>query len=69
MFFLKVCLALCFMAGTLWWLMGSEISWLTMSPWRRGIELAGLVAAGVIVYFTSLRMMGFRLRDYSKRAA
>jgi putative peptidoglycan lipid II flippase len=40
-----------------------------MSPWLRGVKLAGLVVAGGIVYFASLWMMGFRLRDYSKRAA
>jgi putative peptidoglycan lipid II flippase len=68
-FFLKVCVALYFMGGALWWLMGTEMSWLTMSPWLRGVKLAGLVVAGGIVYFASLWMMGFRLRDYSKRAA
>jgi putative peptidoglycan lipid II flippase len=57
------------MGGALWWLMGTEMSWLTMSPWLRGVKLAGLVVAGGIVYFASLWMMGFRLRDYSKRAA
>jgi putative peptidoglycan lipid II flippase len=68
-FFFKVGVALYFMAGALWWLMGTETSWLTMSPWLRGLKLAGLVGAGVIVYFISLWMMGFRLRDFSKRVA
>jgi putative peptidoglycan lipid II flippase len=68
-FFLKVCVALYFMGGALWWLMGTEMSWLTMSPWLRGVKLAGLVVAGGIVYFAGLWLMGFRLRDYSKRAA
>jgi putative peptidoglycan lipid II flippase len=57
------------MGGALWWLMGTEMSWLTMSPWLRGVKLAGLVVAGGIVYFAGLWLMGFRLRDYSKRAA
>jgi putative peptidoglycan lipid II flippase len=41
-FFLKVCVALYFMGGALWWLMGTEMSWLTMSPssWR-GSSLPG----------------------------
>jgi putative peptidoglycan lipid II flippase len=68
-FFLKVFVALYFMGGVLWWLMGTEISWLTMGSWQRGFKLAVLVVAGVIVYFASLWMLGFRLRDYSKRAA
>ncbi len=67
-FFLKVVVALYLMGGTLWWLMGSEVSWLTMSPWLRAIKLGGLVGIGAAVYFASLWAMGFRLREFSKRA-
>jgi len=68
-FFLKLLLAVTIMAASLWWLMGTEASWLTMSVMARATKLAGLVSAGVVVYFLSLWLMGFRLNDFARRAA
>ena len=67
-FFVKVCIAVGVLALTLWWGMGSEQSWLTSSGWSRILRLAALVAAGVVVYFAVLAVLGFRPKDFSRRA-
>ena len=67
-FFFKVCIAVGVLALTLWLGMGSEQSWLTSSGWSRILRLAALVAAGVVVYFSVLGLLGFRPRDFSRRA-
>jgi putative peptidoglycan lipid II flippase len=48
--------------------MGTEQSWLTSSGWSRILRLSALVAGGVAVYFAVLAALGFRPRDFSKRA-
>ena len=68
-FFMKLLVALYLMGGALWWAMGSEISWLSMTAWARALKLSGVIALGVIVYFGSLWLMGFRLKDFAKRGA
>lgn len=67
-FLVKVCLAVAALALTLWFGMGSEQSWLTGSGWARVLRLSELVAGGVVVYFAVLLALGFRPRDFSKRA-
>ncbi len=67
-FLVKVCLAVAALAVTLWFGMGSEQSWLTGSGWSRILRLSGLVAGGVAVYFAVLAALGFRPRDFSRRA-
>jgi putative peptidoglycan lipid II flippase len=69
MFFLKLLLAVTVMAASLWFLMGSEASWLNMSVMTRAMKLAGLVTVGAVVYFLSLWLMGFRLNDFARRSA
>jgi putative peptidoglycan lipid II flippase len=48
--------------------MGSQESWLTGGGWERISRLAVLVTGGVVVYFTVLAILGFRPRDFSRRA-
>ncbi len=67
-FFIKVLLALLALALTLWFGMGSEQSWLSGYGWSRVLHLSALVAGGVVVYFAVLAALGFRLRDFSRRA-
>ena len=67
-FFAKVCLALLALGLALWFGMGAEQSWLTRSGWPRILHLSALVAGGVAVYFAVLAVLGFRPRDFSKRA-
>ena len=67
-YFLKVWLALLALGVTLWFGMGSEQSWLTGSGWTRIERLAVLVTGSVVVYFSVLAALGFRPRDFSRRA-
>ena len=48
--------------------MGTEQSWLTGSGWSRVLRLSILVAEGVVVYFAVLGVLGFRPKDFSRRA-
>ncbi len=68
-FFLKVSLAVAALGLTLWFGMGSEQHWFEISGWARILNLTGLVAAGVVVYFAVLFALGFRLKDFSKRGS
>jgi putative peptidoglycan lipid II flippase len=43
--------------------------WLVMPPLARMLHLVGIVLLGMIVYFVSLGMLGFRPRDFMKRVA
>ena len=67
-FFAKVCLAMLALAITLWLGMGTEQSWLTSSGWSRILRLSALVSGGVVVYFAVLAALGFRPKDFSRRA-
>jgi putative peptidoglycan lipid II flippase len=68
-FSLKVCGALAAMAVALWLAMGSAGWWLGASGSSRVAALAGLVLLGATAYFGSLRLLGIRLADFSRRAA
>ncbi|MBL8511937.1 MAG: murein biosynthesis integral membrane protein MurJ [Betaproteobacteria bacterium] len=68
-FIFKLLVALYLMAGTLWWLSGPDSAWLTMSLGNKCLKLGGVIMAGATVYFVSLGLMGFRLRDFIKRVA
>jgi putative peptidoglycan lipid II flippase len=68
-FFLKVGIALLALGLALWFGMGSEQHWLEAHGWGRILHLAALVVGGVAVYFAVLFALGFRLRDFAKRAA
>ena len=67
-FFAKVCVAVAALAIMLWFGMGSEQSWLTGSGWERVLRLSALVSGGIVVYFAVLAALGFRPRDFSRRA-
>ncbi|HUQ29581.1 MAG TPA: murein biosynthesis integral membrane protein MurJ [Usitatibacter sp.] len=65
-FLLKLAIALYFMGGALWYAMGSESSWFEIATAARVGKLALVIAAGTLTYFGALRIMGFRLRDFSR---
>jgi len=67
-FFIKVLIALAALAIALWFGMGTEQSWLTSSGWSRILRLSAIVVGGVVVYFVVLGVLGFRPRDFSRRA-
>jgi putative peptidoglycan lipid II flippase len=64
----KLVLALFLMALALWFAMGTEASWMESGLMVRIAKLTMLVVLGAAVYLGSLWLLGFRLRDFSKRA-
>ncbi|RFC37235.1 MAG: putative peptidoglycan lipid II flippase [Candidatus Nitrotoga sp. SPKER] len=68
-FLVKLGVAMLVLGLTLWFGMGSEQSWLTSGGWIRIGRLTGLVVMGMTVYFAVLWMLGFRLKDFSRRGA
>jgi putative peptidoglycan lipid II flippase len=65
----KLLLALIAMGASLWFGMGSEASWLQGRFVDRAIHLAWLVPLGVVAYFATLWILGFRIGDFKRRAA
>ena len=65
----KIAVALFALAWVLWFGMGTEQHWLTTRGWARIAHLSWLVALGGLMYFAVLGVLGFRLRDFSKRGA
>jgi putative peptidoglycan lipid II flippase len=68
-FLAKVGLAMLVLGLTLWLGMGSEQSWLSDSGWGRVWRMTGLVAMGMAAYIAVLWLLGFRLKDFSRREA
>lgn len=68
-FAMKIAIALAALAATLWFGMGSEADWLAASAGTRILRLSAVVAAGVLVYFATLWLLGFRLCDFRRRTA
>ncbi|MHB8667848.1 MAG: murein biosynthesis integral membrane protein MurJ [Burkholderiales bacterium] len=65
----KLGLALLVMAAVLWGAMGREDWWL-VAPWQQRVAgLLGIVCVGAAAYFAALWLLGFRLRDFARRAA
>jgi putative peptidoglycan lipid II flippase len=68
-FILKVLASVAFMAVVLFSTMG-ESGWWLQAPWQRKVPaVLGLVALGAAAYAAFLFMLGFRPRDFSRRAA
>jgi len=67
-YFVKLGIAMLALTLTLWFGMGTQESWLIGSGWTRIIRLSELVVGGVFVYFAVLAALGFRPRDFSRRA-
>jgi putative peptidoglycan lipid II flippase len=68
-FMLKIMVALMTLASVLWYGAFPENAWLSSSAWERAIRLSMLVMAGLASYFGTLWLLGFRLRDFRRRAA
>lgn len=67
-YFAKIAVAVAALGVALWFGMGSEQSWLSGSGYARVLRLCLLVGGGIVVYFAVLAALGFRPRDFSKRA-
>jgi putative peptidoglycan lipid II flippase len=68
-FFIKLATALAVMGGALWLASGNPGQWLEWSIATRLWRLALLVGCGAGVYFATLWLVGFRLKDFQRRAA
>jgi putative peptidoglycan lipid II flippase len=68
-FVLKLALAVYVMGTMLWVMTGDSASWLTAGALERIARLSLLVVAGAAVYFGTLWLTGFRLRDFNRRGS
>jgi len=68
-FALKIALAIMVMLLCLWLAAGNADVWLTAGAIARVLRLAGVVIFGAAAYFATLWLLGFRLRDFTLRAA
>ncbi|MBU0594151.1 MAG: murein biosynthesis integral membrane protein MurJ [Gammaproteobacteria bacterium] len=68
-FLLKLGVALTVMGATLWYVMGPQAAWLTGDILDRALHLSWVVIVGAGAYFAALGLLGFRPRDYIRRAA
>ena len=68
-FLARLALALGLMAAVLVFAMGNDSTWLTGAMTARIAKLAALVVLGAVVYLGSLWMLGFRLKDFSRRVS
>ncbi len=69
LFYGKLALALLAMAATLWLAGGEASDWLGWRTVERLWRLSALIVFGVLVYFATLWVLGFRLRDFKRLAA
>lgn len=67
-FLLRLLIAVAVMTAVLVGLMQLLPSWSEGLMWQRLLRLGGLVAVGVLAYFASLFLLGFRVRDFNRRA-
>ncbi len=68
-FMARLGLALAAMGAFLWFAMAGEARWLSYHFSERALHLSGLVAGGVLIYFATLGLLGFRPADFRRRAA
>lgn len=68
-FLSKTFVAVFVMGWALHWAMGEAAWWLDAGAALRAMALAGIVTGGALIYFVSLYLMGFRMRDFSRNVA
>ena len=68
-FVMKLGMAVTLMGLTIAFAAGDAAQWLSWGALHRLMWLTGIVAAGAAVYFATLWILGFRLRDFSQRSA
>jgi len=68
-FMLKLLAALIVLGSVLWFASAGDAKWLTMSGNQRLLQLTAVVLAGLVSYFATLWLLGFRLRDFRRIAA
>jgi putative peptidoglycan lipid II flippase len=68
-FGLRLMAAMMVLGSVLWFGAGTDASWLSMGGAQRALHLSMVVSGGIISYFATLWLLGFRLRDFRRRAA
>jgi len=68
-YFMRVMLAVALMAAMLYFAMGESQWWLAAGFFDRMVRLSLLVGGGIVLYFAALGLMGFRPRQFARRAA
>jgi putative peptidoglycan lipid II flippase len=68
-FYAKLAVAMLVMGSALWFAGGEAADWIRWSLSERLLRLALIVTLGAAIYFTTLWLTGFRLRDFKRRAA
>jgi putative peptidoglycan lipid II flippase len=68
-FLARIVVALIALGLALWFGMGPEGHWLQASVADRLLRLGALVLGGGLAYFSTLWLLGFRLRDFRRRSA
>ena len=66
-FGLKLVAALAVMGAALWFGMGQQANWIGAPPLARVLHLSALVTGGGTAYFGTLWLLGFRLKDFTKK--
>lgn len=69
LFYARLGLAMLSMGAALWFVTGEAAEWLAGSLMQRLLRLSLVVAFGASVYFATLWVAGFRLRDFKRSAA
>lgn len=65
----KLLTALLVLGCVLWFGAGKDAAWLAMTGGQRVLQLSIIVGSGIVAYFATLAMLGFRLRDFRHRTA
>jgi putative peptidoglycan lipid II flippase len=69
LFYAKLAVAMLAMGIALWFATGNATDWLHWGLPERLLRLSALVSLGATIYFATLWLTGFRLRDFKRRAA
>ena len=68
-FALRLAGGLVVLGAVLWFGAGDDATWLSSDGLTRVLRLSAVVAGGGIAYFATLFALGFRVRDFRRRAA
>ncbi len=68
-FMLKLLVALVVLGAVLWFASAGDTVWLAMSGGQRALQLSLVVMAGILSYFATLWLLGFRPQDFRRKAA
>jgi putative peptidoglycan lipid II flippase len=67
-FVLKLLVALIVLGCVLHFASAGDAAWLAMSGGQRALQLSLVVMAGILGYFATLWLLGFRPQDFRRKA-